>query len=134
MGDLEPRRHLTGAGPVGGGEGIAVAIERRRARLVEQQGDLGKDAGPERRGETRPHDGLDDACLRKLVEKATPAQLEELRAAGWLKAGQPVWYNAGIYIFKPLVFEYTSRLQKSVRGEYELTDAIRALALSDRYP
>ncbi|MDD5644836.1 MAG: nucleotidyltransferase family protein [bacterium] len=32
--------------------------------------------------------------------------------------------NAGIYIFKPEIFDYTSKLKKSVRGEYELTDAI----------
>ncbi|MBN2189887.1 MAG: NTP transferase domain-containing protein [Candidatus Aureabacteria bacterium] len=32
--------------------------------------------------------------------------------------------NAGIYIFRPEIFDYTSKLQKSVRGEYELTDAV----------
>lgn len=66
-------------------------------------------------------------CLRKLVEKPTPAQLEALRADGWLRPGDPVWYNAGIYIFRPVVFEYTARLQKSPRNEYELTDAISAM-------
>ncbi len=66
-------------------------------------------------------------CLTRLVEKPSPAQLEELRATGWLQAGQPVWYNAGIYIFRPNLFEFTARLQKSPRGEYELTDAITAL-------
>jgi len=35
------------------------------------------------------------------------------------------WYNAGVYIFTPLLFEYTRRLGKSPRGEYELTAAIR---------
>ena len=38
------------------------------------------------------------------------------------------WYNAGIYTFKATVFGYLARLQKSPRGEYELTDAIRAIA------
>lgn len=38
------------------------------------------------------------------------------------------WYNAGIYTFKPAIFSYVARLQKSPRGEYELTDAIRAIA------
>ena len=38
------------------------------------------------------------------------------------------WYNAGIYTFKATVFAYLARLQKSPRGEYELTDAIRAIA------
>jgi len=32
--------------------------------------------------------------------------------------------NAGIYIFKPAIFDYTAKLKKSIRGEYELTDAI----------
>lgn len=46
--------------------------------------------------------------------------------------GEPVspWYNAGVYAFRPSIFEFTARLEKSPRGEYELTDAIRALALS----
>lgn len=66
-------------------------------------------------------------CLSKLVEKPAPAQIEELRRSGWLKPGAPAWYNAGIYIFKPSLFEFTAKLEKSPRGEYELTDAIIAL-------
>ena len=66
-------------------------------------------------------------CLTRLVEKPTAAQIEALRREGWLKAGQTAWYNAGIYIFQPVVFEFTARLQKSPRGEYELTDALNAL-------
>jgi dTDP-glucose pyrophosphorylase len=48
--------------------------------------------------------------------------------------GEPIspWYNAGVYNFRPSIFEYTARLEKSPRGEYELTDAIRNLALSGR--
>ncbi len=48
--------------------------------------------------------------------------------------GEPTspWYNAGIYTFRPSIFEFTARLEKSPRGEYELTDAIRALAQSGR--
>lgn len=68
-----------------------------------------------------------DFCLRQLIEKPSPAQIEELRATGQLKLGQPVWYNAGIYLFRPVVFDYTARLEKSPRGEYELTDAISAM-------
>ena len=48
------------------------------------------------------------------------------------KPNQPVtgpnWYNAGIYTFRPSIFQYVARLQKSPRGEYELTDAVRELA------
>ena len=48
--------------------------------------------------------------------------------------GEPTspWYNAGIYMFRHNIFEFISRLERSPRGEFELTDAIRALALSGR--
>ena len=48
------------------------------------------------------------------------------------KPGEPTspWYNAGVYFFRPSIFEFTARLEKSPRGEYELTDAIRELAQS----
>jgi len=36
------------------------------------------------------------------------------------------FYNAGIYLLKPRIFEFTSRLEKSPRGEYEFTDALKA--------
>ncbi len=48
------------------------------------------------------------------------------------QAGEPTspWYNAGIYMFRTSIFDYVGRLQRSPRGEFELTDAIRDLALS----
>ena len=83
------------------------------------------------RGEDVTKGGLnffdDKFCLTRLVEKPSPAQIEELRQTGWLKPGAPAWYNAGIYIFKPSLFEFTAKLEQSPRGEYELTDAISAL-------
>jgi len=42
------------------------------------------------------------------------------------------WYNAGLYAFRPSIFEFTAKLKPSPRGEYELTDAIRELAQSGR--
>src|SRR6266850_6524983 len=52
------------------------------------------------RGEDVTKGGLnffdDQFCLKKLVEKPTAAQLDELRAEGLLKPNDPVWYNAGI--------------------------------------
>ena len=36
------------------------------------------------------------------------------------------FYNAGIYLLSPRIFEFTSRLEKSPRGEYEFTDALKA--------
>ncbi len=69
----------------------------------------------------------DKFCLTRLVEKPSAAQVEELKRDGTLKPGAPVWYNAGIYIFRPVLFEFTAKLKESPRGEYELTDAISAL-------
>jgi dTDP-glucose pyrophosphorylase len=83
------------------------------------------------RGEDVTHGGLnffdEQFCLKRLIEKPSREQLEQLRCEGWLKPGDPVWYNAGIYIFRPSAFEYTTRLEKSPRGEYELTDAVIAM-------
>ena len=48
------------------------------------------------------------------------------------KPGEPTsrWYNAGIYAFRPSIFDYIAKLRPSPRGEYELTDAVRELALA----
>jgi dTDP-glucose pyrophosphorylase len=48
------------------------------------------------------------------------------------KPGEPTspWYNAGVYAFRPGIFDHIANLQPSPRGEYELTDAIRNLALA----
>jgi UDP-N-acetylglucosamine diphosphorylase / glucose-1-phosphate thymidylyltransferase / UDP-N-acetylgalactosamine diphosphorylase / glucosamine-1-phosphate N-acetyltransferase / galactosamine-1-phosphate N-acetyltransferase len=40
------------------------------------------------------------------------------------------FYNAGLYAFRPSIFEFTAKLKPSPRNEYELTDAIRDLAQS----
>jgi UDP-N-acetylglucosamine diphosphorylase / glucose-1-phosphate thymidylyltransferase / UDP-N-acetylgalactosamine diphosphorylase / glucosamine-1-phosphate N-acetyltransferase / galactosamine-1-phosphate N-acetyltransferase len=50
------------------------------------------------------------------------------------KAGEPrsSWYNAGLYAFRPSIFEFIAKLKPSPRGEYELTDAIRDLAQSGK--
>lgn len=48
------------------------------------------------------------------------------------KPGEPTspWYNAGLYAFRPSIFDLIAKLKPSPRGEYELTDAIRDLAHS----
>jgi UDP-N-acetylglucosamine diphosphorylase / glucose-1-phosphate thymidylyltransferase / UDP-N-acetylgalactosamine diphosphorylase / glucosamine-1-phosphate N-acetyltransferase / galactosamine-1-phosphate N-acetyltransferase len=83
------------------------------------------------RGEDVTKGGLnffdEQFCLRRVVEKPTREQLKKFEREGLLKPGQPVWYNAGIYIFTPLIFGFTARLQKSARNEYELTDAVNGL-------
>ncbi|MGI8956793.1 MAG: sugar phosphate nucleotidyltransferase [Chthoniobacterales bacterium] len=50
------------------------------------------------------------------------------------QSGEPTspWYNAGIYAFRPSIFDFTARLEHSPRGEFELTDAIRDLAQSGK--
>ena len=62
----------------------------------------------------------DDMSLLDLREKPKP--------------GEPTspWYNAGLYAFRPSIFDFTAKLMPSPRGEYELTDAIRNLAQSGR--
>jgi dTDP-glucose pyrophosphorylase len=42
------------------------------------------------------------------------------------------FYNAGLYAFRPSIFNFTAKLKPSPRGEYELTDAIRNLAQSGK--
>jgi UDP-N-acetylglucosamine diphosphorylase / glucose-1-phosphate thymidylyltransferase / UDP-N-acetylgalactosamine diphosphorylase / glucosamine-1-phosphate N-acetyltransferase / galactosamine-1-phosphate N-acetyltransferase len=65
--------------------------------------------------------------LMRIMEKPSTSQIEELNAAGTLKSGDLLWSNAGIYIFQPTLFHFTAKLEKSPRGEYELTDAINKL-------
>ncbi len=74
----------------------------------------------------------DTFCLNHLVEKPSQAQLTELRQQGYLKAGDTAWYNAGIYIFEPALFDFTAKLEKSPRGEYELTDALTAMLAANQ--
>ncbi|MGI8890785.1 MAG: nucleotidyltransferase family protein [Chthoniobacterales bacterium] len=57
-------------------------------------------------------------------------ELTDLREKPQPGESSSPWYNAGVYTFRPSIFSFTAQLQRSSRGEYELTDAIRALALS----
>ena len=68
-----------------------------------------------------------DFLLQKVVEKPSAEALQRYTEEGFIKPGEPVWYNAGIYIFKPSLLQFTRKLQKSPRGEYELTDAINGM-------
>ena len=67
----------------------------------------------------------DQFCLTRLLEKPSKEELSRLHKAGQLKTA---WYNAGIYLFRPVLFEFTAKLEKSPRGEYELTDAVNRMA------
>lgn len=57
---------------------------------------------------------IEDGMVTNLIEKP--------------KDNEPTspYYNAGIYSFSPQIFDYTAKLELSPRGEYELTDAIKA--------
>jgi dTDP-glucose pyrophosphorylase len=64
-----------------------------------------------------------------IREKSQPGETE--RWSGLSKRAVP-FYNAGVYAFRPSIFEWTAKLQPSPRGEYELTDAVRGLAQSGK--
>jgi UDP-N-acetylglucosamine diphosphorylase / glucose-1-phosphate thymidylyltransferase / UDP-N-acetylgalactosamine diphosphorylase / glucosamine-1-phosphate N-acetyltransferase / galactosamine-1-phosphate N-acetyltransferase len=74
----------------------------------------------------------EDASKGGAVFLNEEMELVDLREKS--KPGEPTspWYNAGIYTFRPSIFEFTAKLKPSPRGEYELTDAIRALANSGK--
>lgn len=84
-----------------------------------------------RRGEDIAKGGLlvfdERFLLVRVFEKPTQTQLEELHRTGLITPNTPLWYNAGIYVFQPVLFEFTARLAKSPRDEYELTDALNAM-------
>jgi len=63
---------------------------------------------------------IEDGYVTNIIEKPQP--------------GQPTssYYNAGIYAFSPLIYDYTAKLELSPRGEYELTDALRDLAVDGK--
>ena len=59
-------------------------------------------------------------------------EMTDLREKSQTGEQSSPWYNAGIYTFRSSIFDYVSRLHRSPRGEFELTDAIRDLALSGK--
>ncbi len=67
--------------------------------------------------------------LVDIREKAQPGEAQR-----WSELSQHAvpFYNAGLYAFRPSIFEFTAKLKPSPRGEYELTDAIRDLAHSGK--
>src|SRR6266545_5412176 len=69
--------------------------------------------------------------LREKVSGAT-LQVAAQEKEQFENLPHEVWYNAGLYAFRPSIFEFIARLKPSLRGEYELTDAIRDLAHSGK--
>jgi dTDP-glucose pyrophosphorylase len=43
-----------------------------------------------------------------------------------------IWNNSGIYVTSPLIFSYTAQLTPSIRGELELTEAVRMMVVEGR--
>jgi dTDP-glucose pyrophosphorylase len=57
----------------------------------------------------------DEGFMTNIVEKGSSSQIPA-----------NAYYNAAIYLLPSRIFEFTAKLQKSPRGEYELTDALKA--------
>jgi len=57
-----------------------------------------------------------DGFMINLIEKAPADQIPPNS-----------FYNAGIYLLTPAIFKHTAALEKSPRGEYEFTDALKAI-------
>lgn len=85
---------------------------------------------------TRPGDAdiiitvrhTEDASKGGAVYVNEKFEVTDLREKQRLEEATTCWYNAGVYTFKSTIFPYVVQLEKSPRGEYELTDAIRAMA------
>jgi dTDP-glucose pyrophosphorylase len=74
----------------------------------------------------------DEMNLVDLREKVQPvAGIGDAGSRDHRSRLQP-FYNAGLYAFRPSIFDFTAKLKPSPRGEYELTDAIRDLAQSGK--
>jgi UDP-N-acetylglucosamine diphosphorylase / glucose-1-phosphate thymidylyltransferase / UDP-N-acetylgalactosamine diphosphorylase / glucosamine-1-phosphate N-acetyltransferase / galactosamine-1-phosphate N-acetyltransferase len=56
-----------------------------------------------------------DQRIKQIVEKPAPG------------TATTHWNNAGIAVFRPVVFEYAAAVGPSPRGEYEIPDAITAM-------
>jgi NDP-sugar pyrophosphorylase family protein len=70
----------------------------------------------------------EDASKGGAVYVNEKFEVTDLREKQLLQEATTSWYNAGVYAFNSTIFSYVARLEKSPRGEYELTDAIRAMA------
>jgi dTDP-glucose pyrophosphorylase len=74
----------------------------------------------------------EDASKGGAVFVNDKMELVDLREKSKPGEATSPWYNAGLYAFRPSIFDWTAKLRPSPRGEYELTDAIRELAQSGK--
>jgi len=130
---VEPAREFVGTEPFLLSYGDILARPAPYASMVERfsQGRFGG-LITVTRGEEIAKGGLvlfnDNFLMSDLLEKPSPEEVAALQRQGRLRKEGPFWYNAGIYIFDPALFDYIADVRPSPRGEYELTDAIRAMA------
>jgi len=61
----------------------------------------------------------DQGFMTTIVEKGASSEIPA-----------NAFYNAAIYVLPSRIFEFTAKLEKSPRGEYELTDALKAFVKS----
>jgi dTDP-glucose pyrophosphorylase len=62
----------------------------------------------------------EEGRITRIVEKPPPG------------TSRTRWNSAGLYAFRPIVFEYLERIQPSPRGEYELTSAFEMMLADGR--
>jgi dTDP-glucose pyrophosphorylase len=68
----------------------------------------------------------------ELIDLREKSQPDDAESWGAIPEHTVAFYNAGLYAFRPTIFEFTASLKPSPRGEYELTDAILELAQSGK--
>ncbi|MDQ2798602.1 MAG: sugar phosphate nucleotidyltransferase [Armatimonadota bacterium] len=70
---------------------------------------------------------VEDPCQGAAVYLNAQSNIERIEEKPAPGTAQTHWNNAGLFVFPPLLFDYTARLTPSARGEYELPDAISAM-------
>jgi dTDP-glucose pyrophosphorylase len=76
---------------------------------------------------------VDDPYRGAAVYLAADNRVERIEEKPPKGTATTHWNNAGVFVFDPVLFEYTAQLKLSPRGEYELPDAIQAM-LSQKLP
>lgn len=71
--------------------------------------------------------------LSHIIEKPSDEEIAELKKQNLINDGDTFWYNAGVFIFPPSIFEHLAHIEKSPRGEYELTDAFKLAVQSGEH-
>src|SRR5271170_1195376 len=95
--------------------------------LLEQAADYAKLAGAFREsGVIALKDGQDLTKGGAVVLDQDGFMIDLVEKGGSGQVPGNAFYNAGIYLLTPRIFDYTARLEKSPRNEYEFTDALKA--------